>query len=120
MQEAITMKITMKELENILLNYYKGIFNNENIRLTYSFDKVYDFYKNVKFEIIKPEKIGAFNSQFKYPLSGREIVDVLNSELSKSGYKTGQLIYKIVDDVIEQVTFEVTKKKNKTKMKGMK
>ena len=117
MQETITLKITMSELEKLLLNHYKKTLSDENIRLIY---KVNDDngYKEVKITIIKQTKVGNFNGEIKYQLNENEVIEVVNEELEKSGYQTKNLLYRVMRDTVEEIEFNVVKTNNKQKSIG--
>lgn len=118
MQETITLKITMNELKTILLNHYKKTFNDENIKLTYETTEVGDYYKEVKIFIFRETKVGNFSGEIKYELNDKEVLEVVNEELEKSGYQTKKLNYLIMFDSISEIKFDVVKTNNKQKSIG--
>ena len=117
MNEIITLKITMSELEKLLLNHYKKTLSDEKIRLIY---KVNDDngYKEVKITIIKQTKVGNFSGEIKYQLNENEVIEVVNEELEKSGYQTKNLLYRVMRDTVEEIEFNVVKTNNKQKSIG--
>lgn len=114
MNETITLKITMKELVTLLLNHYKKIFDDENIKVIYNVTP-YGESETIKTFIIKQTKVGDFRGESKYQLSDNEIKEVINIELEKSGYQAKRLNYYVVSETIE---FDVVKKKQKQKKIG--
>jgi len=118
MQETITLKITMSELEKLLLNHYKKILSDEKIRLISKVIDLGDGYKDVKITIIRQTKVGNFNGEIKYELNYGEVLEVVNDELGKLGYQTKNLWYHIMCDTVEEIEFNVVKTNNKQKSIG--
>ena len=114
MQETITLKITMSELEKLLLNHYKKTLSDENIRLVYKVNDD-DGYKEVKITIIKQTKVGNFSGEIKCELNYNEVLEVVNDELGKSGYQTKNLWYRVMRDTVEEIEFDVVKTNSKQK-----
>jgi len=114
MNETITLKITMSELEKLLLNHYKKTLSDENIRLVYKVNDD-DGYKEVKITIIKQTKVGNFSGEIKCELNYNEVLEVVNDELGKSGYQTKNLWYRVMRDTVEEIEFDVVKTNSKQK-----
>lgn len=117
MQETITLKITMSELENLLLNHYKKILKDENIKLIYEVIDI-DYYNEVNILIIQQTKVGNFSGEIEYKLTAKEVLEVVNEELGKSGYQTKHLKYHIMNDIVKEIEFNVVKTNNKQKSIG--
>lgn len=116
MEECITVKIEMTELENLLINYYKEVFNTEKLELECFVETRNEFYHDIKIIICIQNKIGKFDADFKYKLTDNEISEVINESITQSDYEIdGLLRYKVDNSKILGVECNVLKKTNKKK-----
>ena len=118
MTETITLKISMMELQTILVKHYKKEFNDETVRAHYRAVEIDRKNNEVKIFLTRKTQLDIFKGEITYELTDDEILCVLNQELTKSGYYTKKLNYFVFDDCVEKIEFDITKEKNKQKSIG--
>lgn len=87
MTESTNIEITVKQLDSLILNYYKKYFNDENITLerTISSDSYED---DIVFTKIKRKiKVGDYPTKKEYGIGYQEIKNIINQDLEQYGYK---------------------------------
>lgn len=92
MKENINMNIAPEELKSILLNYYKKLYNNEDIQVLFNAKQEYvPHYEDKQlFTIVNVErkiKVGNHVATITYELDESDIRKVLNEDLEKTEYE---------------------------------
>ena len=108
----------------LLLDYYKRYFNDEKIKLEYTYkntqikvDNIPDYKLDdyVKIDVLSSPKVGTFNALKTISIDGVDISKILEIELAKSGYNVDFLSFKIVEKNLS-VVFGKNKKYNVSKL----
>ncbi len=124
MKETIKIELNSNDLKELLLDYYKRYFNDEKIKLEYTYkntqtkvDNIPDYKLDdyVKIDVLSSPKVGTFNALKTISIDGIDISKMLEIELAKSGYNVDFLSFKIVEKNLS-VVFGTNKKYNVSKL----
>ena len=127
MIENVTLNIKPNDLRKILTDYYKQLYNDDNITILFkSTEELVGIYEDKELtttvEMTRRIKIGNQIGTIRYDLSKNDIVEVLNNSLNDDNYEIEYITLKTekeyLDDYIEFKELEATmKRKEKVKQK---
>lgn len=107
MTESTEIKISIGNLEYLLLNYYnKELGENINIEYKVVGD---DYNKDILFEITKEIKIGVYYGKKTFYLDKDDIKNVINAELKNNRYEIDYFNYEITDNKLSGLRVNVIK-----------
>ena len=89
MNETKSIKFSEKQVKQLLLDYYKKYFKDENININYFVrEEDEQSYGTVIITITRNLKMGKYEVMSKNVLSNEDIIQVINEELKEYGYKS--------------------------------
>ena len=102
MNQKITLEITADELKNILLDYYKKLYNDDSVEISFHSKEIsegfYEF-KSVQ-TIVKLKRsipinlgIGKCTSTLEEEIKKEDIKDILQEALSEYNYEVSYIIF---------------------------
>ena len=117
MRETIRVLITQKQLDSLLLNYYKKEFNDETIKITRTVSSD-SYHDDIVINTINRKlKIGDYEAEKEYGLGYEEIKNVINKNLEQYGYEVSNFSYEISNKKVVGVSVFVNQlQKSKQKV----
>lgn len=89
MNETKSIKFSEKQIKQLLLDYYKKYFKDENININYVVrEEDEQSYGTVIITITRKIKMGKYEVLSKSVLSDEDVIKVINEELKEYGYKS--------------------------------
>ena len=96
MTETETLRFETDTIKKIIIRHYKEYFKDENLQIKYDVVEEDDYNPGrVIITIIRNIKIGEYIVESKNVLSYEDVLEVINTELSKYNYKAKNINYLI-------------------------
>ena len=109
MIETTNIEITVKQLDSLILNYYKKYFNDENITLERSISSD-SYHDDMVFTKIKrKDKVGEYPAKKEYAIGYQEIKNIINQDLEQYGYKILNFYYNNQNKKVYNINVSVEK-----------